>query len=159
MCQLKSRDTVWYEYLPSFGIVGKDGKEKPPHMWDILRHWRAWEYLNTPHPGGCLGRLWAQGPPQPWCLRTLVLPFPASPCAWISSAGSLLSGRGVCKVPGLWVSPSSCHTRTCSGEAAKKQREEVELPGSLRELWLPYLDMSQCCLFLPHSLLYLKFDW
>lgn len=164
MCQLKSRATVWSEWLPSFGIVRKDGKEKQPHLWEILMHWCAWKYFNSPYSSQHLGRSWAQGPPQPCCLRNLVLAFPASQHA----PGSPLQAHcclawGVSKVPGLWVppgvSPSSYHTLTCSGEAAKKQREEMELPGSLRELWLPYRDVSQCCLLLPLSPLYLKFDW
>lgn len=78
MCQLKSRGTVWYEWLPSFGIVGKGGKEKRPNMWEILRHWHSWEYFNSPYSNQCLGRSWAQSPPQPCCLRNLVLAFPAS---------------------------------------------------------------------------------
>lgn len=69
---------MWCKWLPSFGIVGKDGKEKQPHIWDILRHWHSWEYFNSPYSSLCLGRSWAQGPPDPSCLRNLVLAFPNS---------------------------------------------------------------------------------
>lgn len=144
MGECASLKAVWCEGLPSFGIVGKDGKEKQPHMWEILKHCHVWEYLHSPYSIWCLGRLWA--------LLLSQKPGPGIPSLCLDLLCRLTSVW----VGGLWgawvspgVSPSSCHTHTCSDEAAKKQRWEVEPPGSLREPWLPYLNVSQCCLFLP----------
>lgn len=146
-----------YEWLPSFGVVGKDVKEKKPHMPEILRHWHAGEYVDSPQISQWLG-------------RALHSPGVSETCSWDSQSRRVCQGSPrlagvVSKTPGLQVSPGAsptgCHTYLQWWGLPRNRAEEVGLFVSLSEPWFPYhsLKVFQCCLFLPLSLLYLKFDW
>lgn len=108
-----------YEWLPSFGVVGKDVKEKKPHMPEILRHWHTGEYVDSPQISQWLG-------------RALHSPGVSETCSWDSQSRRVCQGSPrlagvVSKTPGLQVSPGASPqvaTHTCSGEDCQKTEQK-----------------------------------
>lgn len=128
------------------GLWERMARKSTPHVRDPERC-HVWEYLHSPYSIWCLGRLWAQGPPvvsETWSWHSQ--PVPGSPL----QAHFCLGGGSVrCLVGGCLQGFLPAAVTCIPAVVGLPKHREVELPGSLREPWLPYLDVSQCCLFLP----------